>query len=95
MAQISNQRIVVEMELEPLQKGKRLDPGTYKYSGLVPETTGLFGIKRNTIKITDNSVTGKGDFTVYLDKTDDNDNILKQVIVQPIKELTILSLEHK
>ncbi len=38
----------------------------------------LFGVKRNSIKITDSKVTGKGDFTVYLSAMGDNDNNSKQ-----------------
>lgn len=61
-----------------LPKGNRKAVGTYKYGKVVQKTKDKVGYTTNTIKITKNSVTGTGDFTVFTDKTGDHDNILKK-----------------
>lgn len=74
----TNQTYSTLSSYNPLPKGTRKAPGTYRYGTVEPKTESVLGIKKNVIKITENSVTGKGDLTVYPDLIGDNSNTLQK-----------------
>ncbi|MCI5587408.1 MAG: hypothetical protein SOZ95_05350 [Bacilli bacterium] len=68
----------IEINANALPAGKRKAKGTYKYGSVVQNTKDKYGYTCNKISISDNSVVGTGDFTVFTDKKGDHDNILQK-----------------
>lgn len=64
--------------LAKASNGWRAEPGVYKYGKVVEATKEKVGYTCNKIVITDSSVKGTGDFTVFTDKIGDHDNTLKK-----------------